>query len=201
MGRTAKKSEIIILQSNNVDKYEKKLNLELKSYIKDEDSKISVKDVTEDDLNNAYRDGTLIQEQCYNFSGIVPLQKVGEVTFGNTYRIPVLYLKGDSNALLSDTENNNWKVEESSVKVEYAFDILGKLMDENTTQDVIEVGFWINGNLTHFTTTVENGHCEGQMWAFEGDSFYPRIRNCETKDLVIVNGCITMTRDDSVKKS
>lgn len=43
------------------------------------------------------------------------------------------------------------------------------------------------------------GHFEGNIWLFRGNSFYPYIENADGQEIIITNADITVVRDDTVK--
>lgn len=190
--KASDKPNIIILKSDS-QILPKEDMAHLDKYINKSDAKLYVKDVTRSSLNNIYDNNKLIQEQLYSSSGIVPLQKVSNISFKTQYRIPALVLGPDCNVLFSTPVGQKWETENSSDKIEFSFDTINFA----NTSESVSAGFWIDKNLTFIELRNSTQHYEGIWWMFEGDSFYPRICNGGNDDIIIVNGTITISRDDT----
>lgn len=193
-----KNKQIVVLNENNIEEYEAIFNKELEQYVNKEDKNMKVKDITDSELNNAYRNNELVMQDCFAQLGMLPVHKMEDMDFGISYRIPSLYLDGNSNLLLSNENDEEWIVTEKAVRITYNFDALVK---GDGAVPNIQIGIKGNGNfLTTSNLNNKNGHFEGSIWMFEGDCFYPWLQNLGANKTVIVNGEITILRDDAIQK-
>lgn len=191
---------VSILKKSNVRYLESAFDQELLQYINIKDSELSVENITKSDLNNAYQDNKLIKRECYNYSGLIPIQQTEELPFGYSYRIPTILLKSGSNVLFCNPEGNEWKVEDECVKVTYFFDTIRKSDSKNVNKKDIDIGYRKNGSFVSCSTVHEANYYGEDSWCFQGDSFYLRITNMGTEDLILTNGIVTIVRDDTMMK-
>lgn len=187
---------VVVIKDSNVESYETAFGTKLQDGAQTAEDRLAAKDVTDSSLNNAYRDDQMIKERCFSGLALLSLKKEADIDFGAVYQIPAVYMAKGSALLLANEKKQPFIVEEECVRVTLSFDVTGK----KVASDKIRAGVRGDGNyLNTELDTDGEGHFEGNIWLFRGNSFYPYIENADGQEIIITNADVTVVRDDTVK--
>lgn len=195
--RNGKKSQtVVVIKDSNVESYETAFGTNLQEGTQAAADRLTAKDVTDSSLNNAYRDDQMIKERCFLGLALLSLKKKADIDFGAVYQIPAVYMAKGSALLLANEKKQPFIVEEECVRVNLSFDVTGK----KVASDKIQAGVRQDGNYLNIELDTDGeGHFEGNLWLFRGNTFYPYIENADGQEIIITNADVTVVRDDTVK--
>lgn len=195
--RNGKESQtVVVIKDSNVESYETAFGTNLQEGTQAAADRLTAKDVTDSSLNNAYRDDQMIKERCFLELALLSLKKKADIDFGAVYQIPAVYMAEGSALLLANEKKQPFIVEEECVRVTLSFDVTGK----KVASAKIQAGVRQDGNYLNIELDTDGeGHFEGNIWLFRGNTFYPYIENADGQEIIITNADVTVVRDDTVK--
>lgn len=162
---------------------------------KESQTVVVIKDSNVESYETAF--GTKLQDGAQTAEDRLAAKDVTDSSLNNAYREDQMIKERCFSGLaLLSLKKQPFIVEEECVRETLSFDVIGK----EGAADEIQAGVRQDGNyLNTELDTDGEGHFEGNIWLFRGNTFYPYIENADGQEIIITNADVTVVRDDTVK--